>query len=160
MWEVGPPFGARRTLSGLGRAAGCAGRDCILPDTKLPLAFFSSQPLRFQASCMPLARMKNMTLLFLSMSQKISVESPMAKGQKLVRLELTVSGHLCFVNFRLKIAHSIQCQGFLRYQYQSISSFSLLCAYPCMPVDPGAPKGGEMADAGVVSVVRGHCGLA
>lgn len=66
---------------------------------------------------MPLARMKNMTLLFLSLGQKTSVESPMAKGQKLARLELTVSSHLCFENFRLKIAHSIQCQGFLRYQY-------------------------------------------
>lgn len=59
--EVGPPFEARRTLSQLGKAACCAGRGCILPDTKLPLVLLSSQSLRFQASCMLLAMMKNMT---------------------------------------------------------------------------------------------------
>lgn len=54
---------------------------------------------------------------FLFRGPETSVESPMAKVQKLARLELTVSSHLCFGNYRLKTAHSIRCQGFSKYQY-------------------------------------------
>lgn len=68
--EVGPPFEGRRTLSRLGKAACCAGRGCILYYTKLPLTLFFSQSLGFQASYMPLAMIKNMTLLFYSMVQR------------------------------------------------------------------------------------------
>lgn len=105
--EVGPPFEARRTLSQLGKAACCAGRGCILPDTKLPLVLLSSQSLRFQASCMLLAMMKNMTLLFCSKSQKTSGESPVAKVQKLARLELTLSS-----SYALEIAKGKQLTAY------------------------------------------------